>query len=67
MKAETSQELRGLVREVLKEAMAKLTAASHKVAEAMYKGAAQHGEAHEEEKKEGDVVEAEVVDDQQKK
>jgi hypothetical protein len=45
--------------------MGKLTAASHKVAEAMYKGAAQHGEAPHEEKKEGDVVEAEVVDDQQ--
>jgi len=51
----------------LKDALAKLTAASHKVAEAMYKGAAQHGEAPEEEKKQGDVVEAEVVDDQQQK
>ena len=65
--AEAKKALEANEPDQLKDAMAKLTAASHKVAEAMYKGAAQHGEAHEEEKKEGDVVEAEVVDDQQKK
>lgn len=49
----------------LKGAMGKLTAASHKLAEAMYKGAAaEPGGAQQEEKKEGDVVDAEVVDDQ---
>ncbi|MCC6501812.1 MAG: molecular chaperone DnaK [Deltaproteobacteria bacterium] len=64
--AEAKKALEANEPDQLKEAMAKLTAASHKVAEAMYKGAAQHGEAPEEEKKEGDVVEAEVVDDQKK-
>ena len=64
--AEAKKALEANEPDQLKDAMAKLTAASHKVAEAMYKGAAQHGEAPEEEKKEGDVVEAEVVDDQKK-
>ena len=65
--AEAKKALEANEPDQLSAAMAKLTAASHKVAEAMYKGAAQHGEAPHEEKKEGDVVEAEVVDDQQKK
>jgi molecular chaperone DnaK len=66
--AEAKKALEANEPDQLKNAMAKLTAASHKVAEAMYKGAAQHSEAsHGEEKKEGDVVEAEVVDDQQQK
>ena len=65
--AEAKKALEANELDPLKDALGKLTAASHKVAEAMYKGAAQHGEAPEEEKKQGDVVEAEVVDDQQQK
>jgi len=65
--AEAKKALEANEPEQMKEAMARLTAASHKVAEAMYKGAAQHeGAPQQEEKKEGDVVEAEVVDDQKK-
>jgi molecular chaperone DnaK len=66
--AEAKKALEGGELDPLKDALAKLTAASHKVAEAMYKGAAsQQAEAPQEEKKQGDVVEAEVVDDQQQK
>ena len=65
--AEAKKALEANEHEPLKDALGKLTAASHKMAEAMYKGAAGHGEAPEEEKKQGDVVEAEVVDDQQQK
>ncbi|MBZ0220948.1 MAG: molecular chaperone DnaK [Candidatus Methylomirabilis sp.] len=52
--------------EVLKEAVGKVTAASHKIAETLYKTAAQQPGEEGEKKKEGEVVEAEVVDDQQK-
>ena len=66
--AEAKKALEGGELDPLKDALAKLTAASHKVAEAMYKGAAsQQPETQQEEKKQGDVVEAEVVDDQQQK
>ncbi len=66
--AEAKKALEGGELDPLKDALAKLTAASHKVAEAMYKGAAsQQPEPQQEEKKQGDVVEAEVVDDQQQK
>jgi molecular chaperone DnaK len=65
--AEAKKALEANELDPLKDALSKLTAASHKMAEAMYKGAAQHGEAPGEEKKQGDVVEAEVVDDQQQK
>jgi len=65
--AESKKALEGGELEPLKEAMGKLTAASHKVAEAMYKGAGQQAEAPQEGKKHEDVVEAEVVDDQQQK
>jgi len=65
--AEAKKALEANEPEQMKEAMAHLTAASHKVAEAMYKGAAQQeGAPQQDEKKEGDVVEAEVVDDQKK-
>ncbi len=50
----------------LKEAIGKVTAASHKIAEVLYKSAASQPGEEGEKKKEGDVVEAEVVDDQQK-
>ncbi|MBI5453514.1 MAG: molecular chaperone DnaK [Deltaproteobacteria bacterium] len=54
--------------EPLKEAVAKVTQASHKVAEVMYKEAAASGQAtgagQEGAHKQGDVVEAEVVDEQ---
>ncbi len=66
--AESKKALEANELEPLKEAMSKLTAASHKVAEAMYKGAGQQAEApQQEQKKHEDVVEAEVVDDQQQK
>jgi len=54
--------------EQLKNAITAITTASHKIAEVMYKGAGQaepSGGPSEERKKE-DVVEAEVVDDQNK-
>ncbi len=54
--------------EPLKDAVAKVTQASHKVAEVMYKEAAASGQAtgagQEGAHKQGDVVEAEVVDEQ---
>ncbi|WKZ33098.1 MAG: molecular chaperone DnaK [Thermodesulfobacteriota bacterium] len=52
--------------DTLKDAVGKVTAASHKIAEVLYKTAAQQPGEEGEKKKEGDVVEAEVVDDQQK-
>lgn len=52
--------------EVLKEAIGKVTAASHKIAETLYKTAASEPGEEGEKKKEGEVVDAEVVDDQQK-
>lgn len=53
--------------EPIKAAIERITKASHKIAEVMYKGAgtAPPGQPGAE-KKQGDVVEAEVVDDQQK-
>ena len=52
--------------EQLKGAIAAITAASHKIAETMYKGASQNEPGPSEERKKEDVVEAEVVDDQNK-
>ncbi|MBE7416074.1 MAG: molecular chaperone DnaK [Deltaproteobacteria bacterium] len=52
--------------DTLKDAIGKVTAASHKIAEVLYKTAASEPGGEGEKKKEGDVVEAEVVDDQHK-
>ena len=52
--------------EALKEAINRINTASHKIAEVMYKSASEAPGAGGEGKKEGDVVEAEVVDDQNK-